>query len=438
MYKEFYNFSAEPFRITPDPGFLYLTDQHKEALAAIIYGIAKRKGFVCITGEVGVGKTTILRSYLDGADEPGLRIVYIYNPNVSFLALLKHIFREIGLDHAGDELPAMVEALHEWLIAAHQRRETLVLMVDEAQNMPIGTLENLRMLSNLETPTEKLVQIVLVGQPELDQLLSERQLRQVESRIAVRTRLGPLSRTDSEAYIRHRLRCVALDVQPAFTPGAITLIAKAARGIPRRINVICDNALMTGFGHKARPVDTGIVREVLRDLRVKDGQPALPAWLPLLMRLLPGRRALMVAGAVTVTGGVLWAGTSLRPPSPLARQPLPQVTAAPMPAPVPSTAAVPAPVPHAKADPVPAAMAAEPPHVAEVPPPGLTATKVDLPRRLRIVAPGDTLTGLAMQVYGKGDRTALDWVKRHNPEIIDVDRLQVGQVIEFPPLPEGQ
>ena len=270
MYKEFFNFSAEPFRVTPDPGFLYLTDQHKEALAAIIYGIAKRKGFVCITGEVGVGKTTILRSYLDSVDEPGLTFVYIYNPAVSFQTLLRHIFKEIGLDYAGDDIAGMVDALRDWLIAHHDKRQTLVLLVDEAQNMPIGTLESLRMLSNLETATEKLVQIVLVGQPELEALLAERQLRQLESRIAVRTRLGPLSRSDSAAYIRHRLKCVALDDKPAFSDAAITEIVRACGGIPRRINVVADNCLLTAFGHKVKPVNPRIVREVVRDLNIKD------------------------------------------------------------------------------------------------------------------------------------------------------------------------
>lgn len=433
MYKEFFNFSAEPFRVTPDPGFLYLTDQHKEALAAIIYGIAKRKGFVCITGEVGVGKTTILRSYLDSVDEPGLTFLSIYNPAVSFQTLLRHIFKEIGLDYAGDDIAGMVDALREWLIAHHGQRKTLVLLVDEAQNMPIGTLESLRMLSNLETATEKLVQIVLVGQPELETLLAERQLRQLESRIAVRTRLGPLSRADSANYIRHRLKCVALDDRPAFTDAAIAEIVRSCGGIPRRINVVADNALLTAFGHKIRPVTPRVVREVVRDLNLKDSGPktrrrrwpsiGVP-WKGIGMGLgAVAAAALVLTGAMALRDGIPTQGGA----GPVAAVPLPPktaklelapVTPKPEPETVPELASVTLP-------PLP------PPIVVELPgtAPALPA---DPKRTLRIVAPGDTLAGLTFQVYGRVDRPLLDSVKSHNPDIVNIDRIQVGQVIEFP------
>lgn len=438
MYKEFFNFSAEPFRVTPDPGFLYLTDQHKEALAAIIYGIAKRKGFVCITGEVGVGKTTILRSYLDSVDEPGLRFVYIYNPAVSFQALLRHIFKEIGLDHAGDDIAGMVDALRAWLVEHHQRRETLVLLIDEAQNMPIGTLESLRMLSNLETSTEKLVQIVLVGQPELENLLAERQLRQLESRIAVRTRLGPLSKAEATAYIRHRLKCVALDDKPAFADAAIAEIVRHSNGIPRRINVLADNALMTAFGHKIRPVTAKVVREVIRDLRLKDeGRrrrwrlAGLP-WrgLGLGMGALAVALAVLAGGMLVREGGMGrsdgHAATGLSAPLPPPARPADGVAAMPPGPPESPPPALP---------PLPPAIAVDAPLAAASPD---LAPALDQPRKraLRIVAPGDTLAGLTFEVYGRVDRALLDMVKRHNPEIINIDRISVGQLIEFPPVGE--
>lgn len=437
MYKEFFNFSAEPFRVTPDPGFLYLTDQHKEALAAIIYGIAKRKGFVCITGEVGVGKTTILRSYLDSVDEPGLTFVYIYNPNVSFQTLLRHIFKEIGVDYAGDDIAGMVDTLREWLIAHHQSRKTLVLLVDEAQNMPIGTLESLRMLSNLETATEKLVQIVLVGQPELESLLAERQLRQLESRIAVRTRLGPLSRQDSAAYIRHRLKCVALDDKPAFTDAAITEIVKACGGIPRRINVVCDNSLLTAFGHKIRPVTPKVVREVVRDLNVKDTTPKTRRrrWLSVGV---PWRGIGMGLGAVAAAALVLTGGLALRdavtPAGPVATAQLPPPPALPAKPPTKIVEAPPLPKPEPVPELASATLPPLPPPV-EVAVPGTTPAQAPEPKRtLRIAAPGDTLAGLTFQVYGRVDRPLLEQVKSRNPEIVNIDRISVGQVIEFPPL----
>lgn len=448
MYKEFFGFSAEPFRVTPDPGFLFLTDQHKEALAAIIYGIAKRKGFVCITGEVGVGKTTILRSYLDSVDEYGLKFVYIYNPNVSFQTLLKHIFKEIDLTYPGEDIAGMVDALRVWLIERHSKRETLVLLIDEAQNMPIGTLESLRMLSNLETATEKLVQIVLVGQPELEQLLSERQLRQLESRIAVRTRLGPLSRADAANYIRHRLKCVTLDDKPAFAEAAIAEIVRHAGGIPRRINVLADNCLLTAFGHKTKPVNARIVREVVGDLSLKDaaGAGRRRKWFPFRM---PWRGAglglgALAAGALVLTGGMALrdgvlqsehgpVASAVLPPAPvkavkLDAPPVRAVKTEPQPQPQPELTAAAA----MPASPPPSAMAMEIPVASGLP--GLIPAEPEAkPRSLRIVAPGDTLAGLAFQVYGRVDRAILDLVKSHNPEIVNIDRIQVGQVIEFPP-----
>ncbi|MGE5545303.1 MAG: AAA family ATPase [Solirubrobacterales bacterium] len=454
MYREFFNFSAEPFRVTPDPGFLYLTDQHKEALAAIIYGIAKRKGFVCITGEVGVGKTTILRSYLDSVDEPGLRFVYIFNPNVSFQTLLRTVFKELGIVYPGEDIAGMVEALRVWLTEHHRRRETLVLLIDEAQNMPIGTLECLRMLSNLETATEKMVQTVLVGQPELENLLAERQLRQLESRIAVRTRLGPLSKTDSLAYIRHRLKCVALDDRPAFTEAALKEIVRQAGGIPRRINVIADNALMTAYGHKARPVPASIVRDVVREMRARD-RGILP-------RVLPWRTVAISGGALAAAGLVLAGGMWVRDELPqlassLARPEVAAEVALPLPPPVakaeamvsspaapepprtePPAALPPAALPPAAPPPAANSPSAKPSVVASS-----AAAIADLggeaaPKRvLRIVAPGDTLAGLTFQVYGKVDGNALKWVKEHNPGITNVDRIQVGQIIEFPAAPTG-
>lgn len=461
MYKEFFNFSAEPFRVTPDPGFLYLTDQHKEALAAIIYGIAKRKGFVCITGEVGVGKTTILRSYLDSVDEPGLRFVYIFNPNVSFQALLRHILKEIALDYPGEDIAGMVEALKSWLIAHHSRRETLVLLIDEAQNMPIGTLESLRMLSNLETATEKLVQIILVGQPELDQLLSERQLRQLESRIAVRTRLGPLSKAESQAYIRHRLRCVSLDEKPAFTDGAIKEMVRRANGIPRRINVLADNALMSAYGHNIRPVTPKVVREVVRDMRMKDAK-VLPQQANWSRMAYGGGAAAGLAVVAALAFGVIGTKDLTEDvaqklggePMMSALPPAPEIGPRPLrsdtdietvsikepdpPAPT-ETEAQPAEeedIPEEVIADIPVAPVEE---IAEqLPAPAFDAVP-ERPNRdnpvVRIVGPGDTLAGLALDVYGRGDGSALNWVKHHNPEITDLDRIQIGQVIEFPEIP---
>lgn len=266
MYLDFYGFRAEPFHITPDPDFLYLSPSHKEALAAIIYGVQQRKGFITITGEIGLGKTTIVRSYLERYDRTHIKTVLVFNANVSFTGLLRVIYRELGLEPPDLDPYEMVHHLHTVLIKEYQDGWNVVLIIDEAQNMPIETLENLRMLSNLESTKDKLLQIILIGQPELENTLNLHQLRQLKQRIAIRTTLKPLTPKESLDYIRHRLSLVQSAPQEVFTAGALDLIIKEAQGIPRKINIICDNAFITGFGYGRKPVTAQIVREVIADL----------------------------------------------------------------------------------------------------------------------------------------------------------------------------
>jgi len=269
MYNEFYQFKKEPFNVTPDPDFFFMSSSHKEALAAIIYGIERRKGFIAIVGEVGLGKTTVLRSYLQQAKSDALKAVYIFNANVSFGGLLKNIYRELGLTLQTTQISEMIDHLHQFLIAQYKLGNNVALIVDEAQNMPTETLENLRMLSNLETAEEKLIQIVLIGQPELQERLQQKELRQLNQRIALRHTISPLSRDESLGYIRHRLERVALSTEPVFTKNALTLISKHSQGIPRIINIVCDNSLIAGFGSNQKPVTRRIVRQVIADLEGK-------------------------------------------------------------------------------------------------------------------------------------------------------------------------
>ena len=247
MYQQFYNLTREPFHVTPDPQFLYLSESHQQALASIMYGIEKRKGFVAITGGVGVGKTTIVRAYLEKATNAGLKMIYVFHANVSFKDLVRTIYQELGLELATADLTEMVADLHLALIELYRQEKTVVVIVDEAQNMPLETLENLRMLSNLETPTEKLIQVVLVGQTELEELLEKHELRQLKQRIAIRSQIAPLNARESYAYIEHRLSVAGLDKPTIFSKGALDIIVKEANGVPRLLNVLCDNALITGM-----------------------------------------------------------------------------------------------------------------------------------------------------------------------------------------------
>ena len=277
MYQDFYHLRKEPFHITPDPEFLFLSPSHKQALGSIVYGVKNRKGFVVITGEVGVGKTTILRSYLEGVAKEKTKVIYIFNSDVSFKNLLKTIYKELGLEARTGDAVEMLNDLYEILMEEYRQGNTVLLIVDEAQNMPVETLENLRMLSNLETSKDKLLQIVLIGQYEFDEILNLYELRQLKQRIVIRSTINPLNEGESMAYIRHRLAKAALNGSSVFTKGALKRIVKEAKGIPRSLNILCDNALITGFGYKMRPVNAKIVNEVIIDFNGKE-EPSLLKW----------------------------------------------------------------------------------------------------------------------------------------------------------------
>lgn len=263
MYTRFYGFATEPFQNTPDLDFLFLSPNHKEALACIEYGIRQRKGFIAITGEVGVGKTIILRSYLTKVDANKQKTIYILNPRVSFDSLLTTILKELSAEPVAGPATQKLNQLHEVLIAEYRNDHTVVLIIDEAQNIPIETLDSIRVLSNLETPTEKLIQMVLVGEPELDALLNRSELRQVRERIVLRARIAPLTKTESEDYIEHRLSLVRSEPRAVFSKQALDRIVKSGKGIPRKLNILCDAVLITGFGYRQALISGGIAKEAI-------------------------------------------------------------------------------------------------------------------------------------------------------------------------------
>jgi type II secretory pathway predicted ATPase ExeA len=263
QYSFFYRFTKRPFQPTPDVDFLFLSPSHEKALASITSGIRYRQGLIVITGEVGLGKTTILHSYLKASDQNKQKTIHISNPQLTFERLLSTILNGLGAEPVGGEAADLVSQLHELLLAEHRRNETVMLLIDEAQNMPVDTLASIRTLSNLETSAEKLIQIVLVGQPELETLLNRHELRQVGQRIAVHTKLLPLTKKQSLAYIEHRLACVGAKADSIFSKGALNLIVKSARGIPRTLNILCDNALLTGFSWRVQSTIPRMIAKVV-------------------------------------------------------------------------------------------------------------------------------------------------------------------------------
>ena len=270
FYDRFYGFNRPPFHITPDPAMLFGTETHRQALAALQYGIAAGKGFIVLTGEVGVGKTTLLRACIDGIVGTQFKVIYLFDPRLTVAELYGSLLEELGSSVRVRSVAGLLRELHKQLLAAHQEGIRVVIAVDEAQNMPEQTLECLRMLSNLETSTSKLIQIVLVGQPELDDVLSRHSLRQLAQRIAVRASIKPLTARQSRRYIRHRLECAGRTGRhPLFTWASLWYIGAVARGIPRSINICCDNALITGFGLGAERINLRVAMEACRPVATK-------------------------------------------------------------------------------------------------------------------------------------------------------------------------
>ncbi|GAC1692369.1 MAG: ExeA family protein [Steroidobacteraceae bacterium] len=278
MYLTFFGLNEKPFAITPDPRYLYLSERHAEALAHLLYGINEAGGFVQLTGEVGTGKTTIVRSLL--AQTPrDAEIALILNPRMTAPEFLLTICEELGIgvpDAALGSLKDLVDILSHYLLRAHAAGKRVVLVVDEAQNLSPDVLEQVRLLTNLETNTQKLLQIILIGQPELRELLARNELRQLAQRITGRYHLNPLSREATLAYVRHRLR-VASATTDIFSPGALAEVFRLSQGVPRVINVICDRALLGAYSLDRHRVTTALVRHAASEVF---GKRFAPQWLP--------------------------------------------------------------------------------------------------------------------------------------------------------------
>jgi general secretion pathway protein A len=338
MYTEFYGLREKPFSLSPDPRFLFLSDSHREALAHLLYGIEQGEGFIAITGEVGTGKTTLCRTLLQRL-EPGSEIAFLFNPQLSGLELLQAITAEFGLETQGKSRRELMDQLDRFLLTKKQEGRRVLLLIDEAQNLDAEALEQVRLLSNLETDTQKLIQIVLIGQPELDTLLESPHLRQLRQRISVRWRLSSLSAVETREYVRHRLRVAAGGPREIFTELALREVHRRSGGIPRVVNRLCDRALLAGYSEGASEVGLATVAQAQREIEGGGGASAETGFASWLERW---RFPLGVAAgalvAISAAAGIWWQRSGI----PLVSQP-PVAEAAPaQPAPSEPAAARPA------------------------------------------------------------------------------------------------
>ena len=272
MYNEFYGFSEKPFELTPNPRFLYLTRSHREALASMTHGIKNRNGFISVTGDVGTGKTTLIYSLLDHLDER-VKTVLIFHTTITFSDLLKTILRQLNIASVKENRMDLLNQLTQYLLQMSSRNEMLAIIIDEAQDLPRKVMEDLQMFTNLGS---KVIKIVFVGQPELEDKLNSEDLKQLKQSIEIRRQIRGLSEEESKKYIDHRLRLVGSSSSEIFSLKAISLICSYSQGIPRVINALCDNALLMGLRLSQKKIDIDIIRKVIKNMEGPSPQKTIP------------------------------------------------------------------------------------------------------------------------------------------------------------------
>ncbi|HET9802414.1 MAG TPA: AAA family ATPase [Candidatus Acidoferrum sp.] len=277
MYKSFYGLKESPFNVNPDPRYLFLTKTIEEALASLMYGIQTRKGFILLSGEVGTGKTTLINRVLDWLHQQTMRTAFIFNSRMNTTHLFDFILSEFEIPCDSRSKSQQLMKLNQWLLERYRSGETAVLIIDEAQNLTFPVLEEIRLLTNLETSTEKLLQIVLSGQPELEERLKLPELRQLRQRITLRCKTQALSCSETHEYVNERLRIGGFDGKsPIFAPKTLDTVHKFAQGIPRVINLLCEHALISGFVEQLRPIPPNVIDDVAREFQLDEIGPTAP------------------------------------------------------------------------------------------------------------------------------------------------------------------
>jgi type II secretory pathway predicted ATPase ExeA len=277
MYREFFGLKENPFNVSPDPRYLFVTEQVQEALSSLMYGIQTRKGILTLTGEVGTGKTTLVNQLLDWVRTRSIKTAFLFNSRMNSTQLLDFVLAEFEVQCDSRSKSQQLMKLNQWLLDRFCAGETAVLIVDEAQNLTFPVLEEIRLLTNLETSREKLLQIVLSGQPELEEKLKLPQLRQLRQRITVRSKTSLLTREQTGNYIVERLRIAGATGDPIFSMKAIEAVHLYSVGVPRVVNMLCEHSLISAFVERQRPIESKVVEEVAREFQLDEVEPIPPA-----------------------------------------------------------------------------------------------------------------------------------------------------------------
>jgi general secretion pathway protein A len=417
VYNSYFGFFESPFNVTPDPRFFYTNPTYLEVDASLRYGIRARKGFIVVTGEVGTGKTTLLRKLLRNF-ETTVRSVFIFNTHLSFPELLQVALLDLGLASKDLSKVRMLEELNGYLIKQLEQGHTVAMLIDEAQNLSVEALEDLRLLSNLETDQQKLLQIVLMGQPELDAKLDQPALHQLKHRVAIHSRLGPLKNEEVSSYIDFRLRMAGYEGRALFHHEAVQQIAFYSKGIPRLVNIICDNALLIAYAESRKIVPVDIIKQVARDLGIEsqlqatDATPALPVSAAPRQTLIhkppkefhPPRTRRFVGAGVATALGLLFFAAAATVIDPRARDV--GMTGKSLEARSHNTEMV----------------------------PKEAGAEVELkPRGQRvIIRHGATIYKIASDVYGANTALGMDLIKEFNPQIEDLNWVFAGQDLMLP------
>jgi type II secretory pathway predicted ATPase ExeA len=276
MYKSFFGLKDNPFNVNPDPHYLFLTKEIEEALSGLMYGVQNRKGFITLTGEVGTGKTTLVNRLLEWLQQRKVRTAFLFNSRMNTSQMFDFILAEFGISCEFRSKSQQLMRLNQWLLDRYRAGETTVLIVDEAQNLTYPVLEEIRLLTNLETSTEKLLQIVLSGQPELEEKLKLPELRQLRQRIMLRCKTGPLSKEQTHDYIAQRLRIAGASGELIFSPKAVETIHLYSLGIPRVVNLLCEHSLINAYVEQQRPIAAKIVEDVAHEFQLDEVGPTAP------------------------------------------------------------------------------------------------------------------------------------------------------------------